>query len=218
MAIYSIKPWFRNQLRPLIRLLWNVHPDVLTWTALFISISCGFFFYLAPQQPLLALLIIPLLFVRLALNALDGLLAQETGKARAAGEVLNEASDRLADIAILAGMTFSGVGNRLSAFDLPVHFQISIGFTAIIIVMFSSYMGILGKAVGAERIYSGVLGKADRMILIMVTCLLFYFLPNLQGGSFNLFGLTLTLFIPMGIITIAQRTAIILKHLGQEKK
>src|SRR5258708_54379 len=95
MGIYNIKPWFRSQLQPLVKMLWNVHPDVLTWSALGLSIASGALLCNSYDRPFLAVLVVPLLFARLALNALDGMLAQQTGKARPAGEVLNEVSDRL---------------------------------------------------------------------------------------------------------------------------
>jgi phosphatidylglycerophosphate synthase len=205
MGIYNIKPWFREQLQPLIKLLWNVHPDVLTWSALALSILAGILLCNSYEHPFLAVAAVPLLFARLALNALDGMLAQQTGKARAAGEVLNEVSDRLADVAIFLGLTLSPAVDKLS------------GLLSIISILMVSYIGILGKAVASERVYIGILGKADRMIYLMGACLFYGLFPNWTGMGYSIFGLLLLLFIPLASITLLQRLDRIIHLLGQQK-
>lgn len=204
MGIYGIKPWFREQLQPLIKLLWNVHPDVLTWAAVVLSCVAGVLLYLSFWTPWYAFVVIPLLFLRLALNALDGLLAQQTGKARVAGEVLNEMTDRIADVAIFIGLTMCPLTDKF------------IGFVSIIAILMVSYTGILGKAVGAERIYSGVLGKADRMIYLMVVCLVYGLYPDYGFMGFSTYTWLLIIFIPLACVTILQRLLKILSAVSQE--
>lgn len=201
MGIYGIKPWFRAQLQPLIKLLWNVHPDVLTWSALVISAICGVLLYYSHRHPYYAVIVMPLLFLRLALNALDGLLAQQTGKARPAGEVLNEMTDRFADIFIYGGLALSPSANHL------------LGLTAVICLLMVSYVGILGKAVGTERVYIGVLGKADRLFLLMLFCLVYALKPHLRILGASLPNWLFIFFIALSVITIAQRTQRILSLL-----
>lgn len=205
MGIYGIKPWFRQQLQPLIKLLWNVHPDVLTWAALFLSCVAGDLLYLSDDEPWYASVAAVLLFVRLALNALDGLLAQQTGKARVAGEVLNEMTDRFADLAIFTGLILCPLTDP------------TIGVAAMILVLLVSYTGILGKAVGAERVYSGILGKADRMIYLMIACIAYDIEPRLHIFGHSIYTFLMLIFIPMAVITIAQRLQRIL-FLVKEKK
>lgn len=204
MGIYNIKPWFREQLQPLIKLLWNVHPDVLTWSALGLSIVSGVLLFNSYDHPFLAVLVVPLLFARLALNALDGMLAQQTGKARPAGEILNEVSDRLADVAIFLGLTLSPAVDK------------TWGLLSIISILIVSYVGILGKAVAGERVYIGVLGKADRMIYLMIACLIYGLAPNWTFMGNSVFGALLLLFIPLASITLLQRLDRIM-HLLSEK-
>lgn len=205
MGIYNIKPWFREQLQPLIKLLWNVHPDVLTWSALALSILAGVLLCNSSERPFLAVATVPLLFARLALNALDGMLAQQTGKARAAGEILNEVSDRLADVAIFLGLTLSPAVDKLW------------GLLSIISILMVSYVGILGKAVATERVYIGILGKADRMIYLMVACLFYGLFPNWTFMGYSIFGLLLLLFIPLASITLLQRLDRIMHLLSEQK-
>jgi CDP-diacylglycerol--glycerol-3-phosphate 3-phosphatidyltransferase len=205
MGIYNIKPWFREQLQPLVKLLWNVHPDVLTWSALGVSILSGVLLFNAYDKPFLAVLVVPLLFIRLALNALDGMLAQQTGKARPAGEVLNELSDRMADVAIFLALALSPAVDK------------SWGVLAVICILIVSYVGILGKAVAGERVYTGLLGKADRMIYLMVACLIYGVIPNWTFMDCSVFGLLLLLFIPLSSITLLQRLDRIM-HLLSDKE
>lgn len=205
MGIYGIKPWFQKQLQPVVKALWHVHPDVLTWSALGVSMVSAGFLYSANEQPLMALVAAPLLLLRLALNALDGMVAKQTGKARAAGEVINELSDRLSDVAIFLPFAFWP--------DIKVHLVL----LAIIAMLIVSYVGVLGKAVGAEREYGGMLGKADRMILLMVACVVYAVAPDRQLYNFSIFEIMFVLFIPLASITLLQRLDKIFAKLERNK-
>ncbi len=176
-----------------------IHPDVLTWGALGCSVASAVLLSFAQVNRWLFLVIPMLLFFRIALNALDGLLAQATGKARPFGEVLNEATDRLSDIAILLGIAYSPFSS------------IRWGMSAVAAVLFSSYIGILGKAVGAGRQYGGILGKADRMLWFGVACVAAFFVGNPAlfrwpgGPSVELFDGLLALFASLACATSIQR-------------
>jgi phosphatidylglycerophosphate synthase len=99
------------------------------------------------------------------LNALDGLVAKRTGLARPWGEVLNELSDRLADVAMFGGVAFSEPADHL------------LGGAAIVAMLISSYLGILSKAAGGPRQYTGPMGKADRMICLAIAAPLGFLFP-----------------------------------------
>jgi phosphatidylglycerophosphate synthase len=156
MGIYAIKPAFQRSLRPVEVMLVErkVHPDAITLGALGLSVAGGAAFAFAGEQPLVLLAAPAVAIGRTALNALDGLVAKRTGKARAWGEVLNEFSDRIADVALLGGLALSGLAD------------LRLGAAAIVAVLLASYLGILSKAAGGLRQYGGVMGKADRMILL----------------------------------------------------
>jgi CDP-diacylglycerol--glycerol-3-phosphate 3-phosphatidyltransferase len=209
MGIYGMKPWFRARLRSLLPLLRPVHPDALTWAAVAVSAAAAAAIARSGGAGSLALLAVPpLLFLRIALNALDGLLAQETGKARPFGEVLNEATDRLSDSALLLGVSFSPYSSP--AFGAP----------ALVSVLLSSYVGILGKAVGASRQYGGVLGKADRMLWLGAACLLVFFagdrtLAVVAGEAVGVFDALLVAFTALGAMTSLQRARRIHAELAQ---
>ena len=165
MGIYQIKPAFQRVLRPAESLLirYRVHPDYITGTALLVSVLGGAALYLSDRWMWL-LLTIPLVTMgRTVLNALDGMVATRTGVARPWGEVLNEFSDRLSDVAIFGGL----------ALNPQVNFQL--GTLAVITILLSSYLGTLSKAIGGTRQYGGIMAKADRMVFMAAASVLAIF-------------------------------------------
>ncbi len=184
----------------MVEILKPLHPDLLTWTAFGFSVLSGVLFLFSEEKPLLFFFIILLLFLRIALNALDGMVAKETGKARPQGELLNELLDRASDVAILLGLGFSPL----------VHIQIAI--LTIPLVLISSYTGILGKALGTRRQYGGIMGKADRVILLMVFSLIRFIIDSEPKGLF-LFDYALIIILVGVVVTIFQRIFAIRKEL-----
>jgi phosphatidylglycerophosphate synthase len=157
-GIYEIKPAFQRSLRGLEGWLVarRVHPDFLTYLALALSALGGLALYVGPLQPAWLLLVPVVALVRTALNALDGMVAVTSGLARPWGEVLNEQCDRVADVALLAGMALAPGANHL------------LGSVSIVAVLLTSYLAILTKAAGGERLRGGPMGKADRMIVLAI--------------------------------------------------
>jgi CDP-diacylglycerol---glycerol-3-phosphate 3-phosphatidyltransferase len=158
VGIYQAKPAFQRALRPIERALVarGVHPDAVTLSALAVSVAGGVALALSTREPVL-LLAVPIVgLTRTALNALDGMVARASGRARPWGEVLNETCDRLSDIALFGGLALAGsVDLRLAA-------------AAVVAMLVASHAGVLAKAVGTARVYDGPMGKADRMALLGV--------------------------------------------------
>ncbi|HEY2924870.1 MAG TPA: CDP-alcohol phosphatidyltransferase family protein [Candidatus Eisenbacteria bacterium] len=198
MALYDVKPRFRALLAGLVPVLRPIHPDWITFSALVCSIAAAGLFQSAERLRWPFLAIPLLLLVRITLNALDGMVAQATGKARAFGEVLNEGTDRLSDVAILLGIAVSPLSS------------LAWGTAATVAVLLSSYVGILGKAVGAGRQYGGVLGKADRMLYLGLACEAAFFVGNpvlarMGGAPLTLFDCLLGAFAVLALVTALQR-------------
>jgi CDP-diacylglycerol--glycerol-3-phosphate 3-phosphatidyltransferase len=96
-------------------------------------------------------LLIPLwLFVRMALNAIDGMLAREFGQKSRLGAYLNEIGDVVSDAALYAPFA---VVAPFGPIDVAA---------VILLSMLSEFAGVLGPPVGATRRYDGPLGKSDR--------------------------------------------------------
>jgi phosphatidylglycerophosphate synthase len=190
MGVYAIKPRFQRTLRPLedVLVARQVHPDVITLSALGISVAAGATFAFADRLPAVLLAAPVVALGRTALNALDGLVAKRTGKARPWGEVLNEFSDRLADVALFGGLAVAGLA------------PVALSAAAIIAVLLASYLGTVSKAAGGPRQYGGVMGKADRMVLLgIVAPLALVFDPQIVGTA-----LFATLLVG-SLITLVQR-------------
>ncbi len=176
MGIYGIKPWFQGLLSGAERFFvrHKVHPDYLTGAALAISVLAGAALALTPLAIWLFLLVPVATVLRTALNALDGLVARGTGYARPLGEVLNEWSDRISDVAVFAGAAFArGSDEHLAA-------------AALVAMLTSSYLGTAAKAAGGKRQYGGVMGKADRMIYLGVASIAAFALPGQPVMSYFL--------------------------------
>lgn len=198
MALYDVKPMFRALLTPIAERLRWLHPDAITamgWAASLLALSA---MWQAPAHPAMLLWVPWWLFVRIASNALDGLVAQRTGKARPFGEVLNEGVDRLSDVTLLLGLGFTPWAALPRA------------AWATVAVLLSSYAGLLGKSVGVGREYGGVLGKADRMLWMGVVALIGWRVGlqpiRFAGLEFqSVFDVMLAAFIPLAVITAGQR-------------
>ncbi|MGC4075215.1 MAG: CDP-alcohol phosphatidyltransferase family protein [Nibricoccus sp.] len=161
-SIYDIKPAFQNLLRPLTRSLAanGVTANQVTLLAAVFSIGVG---ACIAWQPLARwpLLILPaFLFVRMALNAIDGMLAREHGQKSRLGAVLNEIGDVVADTALY--LPFA----RVPGFD-PLSIVL-----IVILAIISEMTGVVAIQIGATRRYDGPLGKSDRAFLFGLFALL----------------------------------------------
>jgi CDP-diacylglycerol--glycerol-3-phosphate 3-phosphatidyltransferase len=151
-TIYDLKPRFQARLRPLADSLARagVTANGVTLAALALSLAHGTWLALAPDSRWPFLLLPVTLFVRMALNAIDGMLAREHGMKSAAGAVLNELGDVISDAALyLPFALVAGVSAPL----------VVLVVTAAII---GEMAGALGPMLGATRSYDGPLGKSDR--------------------------------------------------------
>lgn len=152
MSIYRFKPAFQKILRPwAVRLdAWGVRANHVTVMACLVSVACGLMLTLG-TWPALAYGVIPLwMLVRMALNALDGMLAREHGHASDMGFFLNELSDVVSDAALC--LPFVHLWPEDALWLLVI----------VVLAALSEMAGVLGLAIGAHRRYDGPMGKSDR--------------------------------------------------------
>lgn len=148
-------------------------------------------FYVAGANPGWYLVGALLVLLNGALDLLDGALARRQNVASTAGDLLDHVLDRYADILIIAGLA-AGVG------------EYAIGFLAVTGVLMTSYLGTQAQAVGLDRVYGGMLGRADRLVLVGVVAVLTALYPAAILGL-TLVGWLLVLFAVVGHITALQR-------------
>lgn len=155
LSIYQLKPRFQALLRPLVVLLarQGVTANQVTVMACLVSVALGLALHvLALPRAWFAL--IPLwMLLRMAFNAVDGMLAREHGQQSVLGAYLNELTDVLSDAALY--LPFASV----RPFD---PFWVGV---VVLLAALSEMAGMLGGAVGGVRQYDGPMGKSDRAVV-----------------------------------------------------
>lgn len=149
-SIYQIKPRFQALLRPLVRRLAGagVTANQVTLAAAAMSIAAGIVLALHGAKPRVWLLLPVVLFVRMALNAIDGMLAREHGQKSPLGAFLNELCDVVSDAALY--LPFALVADGL------------VVVLAVLLSALTETAGVVALQVGAARRYDGPMGKSDR--------------------------------------------------------
>ena len=170
-SVYDLKPRFQALLRPLAAtsVRRGVTPNHITLAALLGSLAVGAVLLSAASHPRLLLLLPAWLFVRMALNAMDGMAAREHGMASPLGAVLNELGDVLSDLALYLPLAPLLPGGPWPA--------IAFALGAVL----TEFAGLLGQALGARRHYEGPMGKSDRALIIGALALVTAFVPRLMA-------------------------------------
>jgi CDP-diacylglycerol--glycerol-3-phosphate 3-phosphatidyltransferase len=152
MSIYALKPRFQALLRPLTATLHRagVTANHVTVAACAVSIALGILLGLNAHVPQLFLLVPLWLALRMAMNAIDGMLAREYGQASRLGAYLNELTDVISDAALYAPFAL-----------LPGSGPWHIG-AVIALAIVSEMAGVLAATFGGVRRYDGPMGKSDR--------------------------------------------------------
>ena len=190
----------RKNVAPLIdrfaKIFISISPNVLSWFSLVFAILAGLLFYFSTPDNYFLLIAVLFVFLNGFFDAIDGKVAKLTNKVSKKGDFIDHAIDRYADIFILGGLAFS------------MWCQLWIGFLAIVGMFLTSYMGTQAQAVGCKRNYSGLLGRADRLVLLMVFPVIQNIFMNYTTGflfGFTLLEWMLVYFAVIGNITAIQR-------------
>lgn len=164
ISVYQLKPKFQALLQPLLRRLrsWGVSPNLLTLLGMVLSLAMGIFAFYGDRT--IALILMPIvLLLRMALNALDGMMARQYNLQSKMGALLNEIGDVVSDIVLYYPLYV------LFAMD-----QIWI-MCFLLLSVLNEFAGLLGQALGGARRYDGPMGKSDRALVVGVLSLLFLF-------------------------------------------
>lgn len=155
-SVYAIKPKFQALLRPLVRRMAavGVTANQVTVAAMLVSVAIGVSVGLGAGERRWLFGLLPLwLFVRMALNAVDGMLAREHGQASKLGAVLNELGDVIADAGLYLPLALTSV---FSLWPLAVF---------VLLAVLTEMTGVIGVQIGASRRYDGPMGKSDRALV-----------------------------------------------------
>lgn len=155
ISVYQLKPAFQNLLRIPTKALAKigVTANQVTIGAMILSIAVGALIYLYPNEKWPLLLLGPFLIIRMALNAIDGMLAREHNMQSALGAFLNEIGDVVSDIALYLPLAFiSG-------------FKPELIVLATVLLTLTEIAGILAIQINAKRRFDGPMGKSDRALV-----------------------------------------------------
>ncbi len=155
-SVYDLKPKFQDLLRPLMQGIAasGFTPNTVTLIAIIGSIVVGALVSFAGSHPALLLPLPVWLFVRMALNAIDGMMARELRMSTQLGAVLNELGDAVSDLGLYLPLAFV----YQPALWPVVAFSIG--------AVLTEFTGVLGRALGASRHYEGPMGKSDRAFVV----------------------------------------------------
>ena len=161
-SIYDIKPAFQNLLRPLTRGLaaMGVTANQVTLAAALLSGVVGACIAIYPREHWPLLVLPGFLFVRMALNAIDGMLAREHNQKSRLGAVLNEIGDVAADTALYLPLA------------LVPGFSLWLIVVITILAIITEMTGVVAIQIGAARRYDGPMGKSDRAFTFGLLALL----------------------------------------------
>ena len=197
-------------LTPVAKKLINVNPNTISWLGLITAFISGVLMVFSYDNHWLLLAGAAVVIISGYFDALDGKIAKLSGKACKKGDYLDHVFDRYADLFMIGGVAISAWCN------------IYLGLLALVGVLLTSYMGTQAQAVGAPRLYAGLLGRADRVVLSTLFPV-FQFIMCLVGiDSFSIGDWTITwmelmivYFAVMGNFTAIQRGIITWKNLSK---
>ena len=185
ISIYKLKTKFQQILHPVLLFLHkcNITANQITISSIVLSVVIALLFWNADTNRWFFLSLPIGLLLRMALNALDGMMARRFNQISKLGEVLNEVGDIISDVIIF----FPLLKFQSESLYLVIVF--------IILSVVNEFAGILGKVIGKDRRYDGPMGKSDRALIIGVYGLIQFFGVNISGYSTIIFGTLILLVV-----------------------
>lgn len=156
ISVYKLKPKFQQLLMPVLSFLnrKKITANQITVGSVVLSLVIAILFWNADCSSILFLVLPIGLLLRMALNALDGMMARLFNQTSKMGEVLNEVGDIVSDVLIFF---------PLLKFH-PESLYLVAGF--IVLSVINEFCGLIGKVVANDRRYDGPMGKSDRALLL----------------------------------------------------
>ncbi|AIZ57047.1 archaetidylinositol phosphate synthase [Candidatus Methanoplasma termitum] len=199
-------------LTPVAKRMINVNPNMISWGGLILAFLSGLLFYFSYDRHYLLIIGAIVVLISGYFDALDGKVAKLAGKASNKGDYLDHVFDRYADVFMIGGVAVSAWCNPY------------IGLLALVGVLLTSYMGTQAQAVGAPRLYAGLLGRADRVVLStlfpilqFIMILVGYSAIDIAGYSISWMEIMLIWFAVVGNLTAIQRGVVTWQNLSKKE-
>ena len=168
MALESLRSRWEILIEPVISKMENISPSLITWSTLPLAFLTCYFLATGGRDTNGAIYLLIGFFLIIftgVFDGLDGTIARTYGKTSRYGDYLDHTIDRIVDIAFILAIAHN------SAWIInPIW-----GWAAALTTLLGSYMGTQAQAVGAGREYAGLLGRADRLIVLMLVPIINYF-------------------------------------------
>lgn len=179
-----LEPYLERLSRPWMG--WD--PNRISWLAFALLLAAAVLAALVRwTTPLLFFPVAVLIFAGGTLDVIDGEVARRTHRTSVRGDLLDHVLDRYGDLLLIVGIAISGYVNPLLA------------LLALVSLLLTSYMGTQAQAVGQGRLYSGLLSRADRLVLLSLAALLEFlwclpwpWAPSEPWSRFSLYGISFT--------------------------
>ncbi len=169
----------------------GMKPNTLTWIGFILSLLASYLIYTGIfwLLPIIGIIV----FASSLFDALDGKVARMTHRTTKKGDFLDHVLDRYADVFLIGAIALSRYCSLL------------IGMMAIIGVLLTSYMGVQAQALGCGRSYHGILGRAERQVLLTITPFIQFALGLQPIWHFTVFEYVMLWFAVGGNITAIYR-------------
>jgi CDP-diacylglycerol--glycerol-3-phosphate 3-phosphatidyltransferase len=204
-SVYALKAKFQSLLRPIVGGLARagVTANAVTIFAMLLSIAIGACIALWPAQRFVLALVPAALFIRMALNAIDGMLAREHNMKSRLGAILNEVGDVISDAAVYL---------PLAAVPGFSHFGFFPMAAIVVLAGVTELVGVLSQTIGAARRYDGPMGKSDRALVFGAITLLLACGVPVGDGRFTWLDVLLAAILLLLLQTIFNRARKALKE------
>ncbi|HDN95533.1 MAG: CDP-alcohol phosphatidyltransferase family protein [Thermoplasmata archaeon] len=180
----------------------GMEANILTYLSLIFAVMAGIAAFFSFEKKWLLLPASIFILLNGLFDALDGKIARMRGKASKKGDFIDHAIDRFADVFIIGGIVASPWVDKV------------VGLAAMAAMLLVSYLGTQAQAIGYKRVYFGILGRADRIVILFFACIIqFFVIEKIYGFYFMEW--VMFYFIVAGIATILQRYYTVMKWFGK---
>ncbi len=175
-------------------------PNQISILSMIFALVAGGFYYVSFSRAAYLYPAALFLLLNAVFDAVDGAVARKVGRAEARGDFLDHVIDRYADMAILSGIVFAGYVSE------------GVGILAVMGVLLTSYLGTQAQALSLGRLYGGMMGRADRLVIILGATVATALFPSDLAGL-SILGWAVVLITVASHATALQRIALIWRRL-----
>jgi CDP-diacylglycerol---glycerol-3-phosphate 3-phosphatidyltransferase len=196
-SIYQLKPKFQQLLSPVLTFLMTMHitPNQVTLFTMVLSLVFAVMLVLYSSVRWLWMLFPFFMLLRMALNAIDGMLANASQKKTALGTLLNEICDQISDAALYLPFAL-----------LPL-FKPSLVVLVVVMALLVEFSGVIAVLISSARRFDGPMGKSDRAFAFSIIAILWC-----SGVSHIWINSVLFIVLLLSIVTIINRLVKALHH------